>query len=136
MKKVDPIRGDCTRACIASLLELDIESIPNFIEYGSKWIAHFWEFLKEQKCEHHGTGWPKSENRPNGHILSESVNIDGYVIASVPSRTFKDVGHAVIMDLNGVVVHDPNPNKAWQYINVLDSKQLNNWMLIEKINNI
>jgi len=34
------------------------------------------------------------------------------------------------MDLTGLIVHDPNPNRAWENINVLESGELNNWMMI------
>ena len=36
------------------------------------------------------------------------------------------------MNLKGVVVHDPNPNKGWENINVLKSKELQHWMMIGK----
>lgn len=37
MKKVyqriiDPKKGDCFKCCIASLLELDYDEVPNFVE--------------------------------------------------------------------------------------------------------
>ena len=65
-------------------------------------------------------------------MLSESPNIDGFVMASVPSRTFKDVGHSVVMDLKGLIVHDPNPNRKWQDVNVLESGDLQHWIMISK----
>lgn len=130
---VDKMTGDCTRACIASILELDIESVPNFIEDGNAWFDRFWKFLKDHGYNYYGGGWPKGPDRPNGHILSESPNIDGFVVATVPSRTFDEIGHSVVMDLNGIVVHDPNPNKAWQDVNILKSGDLKHWMLIGPI---
>ena len=129
---IDAKRGDCTRACVASMLNLEIDAVPNFILYGEKWFKIFWPFMKALGYEYYGVGWPKGDKYPKGHILGESPNIDGYVIASVPSKTFDDVGHSVIINLEGLVVHDPNPNKAWQDINVLDSGELQHWMMIGK----
>ena len=52
------------------------------------------------------------------------------MIASVPSHSFEGLGHSVVMDINGLVVHDPNPNKAWEGINVLGTGDLKSWMMI------
>ena len=137
MKPVDQLIvsvqfGDCTRACIASVLELDINVVPNFITFGSGWFRYFWDYLKELGFGFHGTGFPIGEEYPRGHILSESPNVDGFVIASVPSKTFENIGHSVVMNLKGLIVHDPNPNKAWQDINDLESGDLQHWSMISK----
>jgi hypothetical protein len=125
--------GDCTRASLASILELPIDAVPNFMRFGQGWFRIFSHFLMSLDYEFLGTGWVKSKDRPCGHILSRSPNIKGYVIASVPSKSFPNSGHSVVVNLKGLVVHDPNPNKAWQNINVLKSKELQNWMMIGKI---
>ena len=135
MKPVDQIIiekefGDCTRACLASILEQPLDAIPNFIRYGDRWFKVFWPFINSLGYDYYGVGWPIGEEYPKGHVLKDEPNIDGYVIASVPSRTFEDTGHAVVMDLDGVVVHDPNPNKLWQDINILESGELLHWMMI------
>ena len=131
---VDEEFGDCTRACLASILDLNIDAVPNFIRFKGKWMRIFWAYIKALGYEFHGTGWPKMENSTNGHILEECPNIDGYVIASVPSKSFEGGGHSVVMDINGLVVHDPNPNKAWEGINVLETGDLQNWMMIGEEN--
>ena len=135
MKKVDQIivdrgRGDCFRACVVSIMELDINSVPNFIEQELNWFQYFWDFLNEKGYEYMGCGFPVSDDKPKGHVLSETINIDGYVIGTVNSRTFDDITHSVVIDLNGKVVHDPNPNKLWQDVNVLESGDLIHWMMI------
>ena len=129
---VSVIDGDCTRACLASMLDLPIDAVPNFARFGAGWFRIFWALLKALDYEYYGTGWVKGKDRPHGHILSRSPSIKGYVIASVPSKTFPNIGHSVVMNLKGVVVHDPNPNKLWEGINVKKSKELQNWMMIGK----
>lgn len=114
------------------MLELELDAVPNFIRFEQNYIKVMWGFLGALGCKFHGTGFPIGEEYPKGHVLSESPNIDGFVMASVPSRTFEHTGHSVVMDLNGVVVHDPNPNKAWQDINILESGDLKHWLMIEK----
>lgn len=123
---VDALTGDCTRACIASLFEIELDAIPNFITFGKDWFIPFWNYIKDSGYDFYGTGFPKTR------ILSESPNIDGFVMASVPSRTFKNVGHSVVMDLKGLIVHDPNPNRKWQDVNVLESGDLQHWIMISK----
>lgn len=132
---VDRLKGDCTRACLASLLELDIYLVPNFIELGGGWFDSFWKFLRDNGYKYYGTGWIKSDDRPYGQILYESPNIDGLVIASVPSKTFDNIGHSVIMNLDGLVIHDPNPNKAWEEINIINCG-LQHWMMIGKYDEV
>jgi len=128
------------RACIATMLDLEIDAVPNFIRFDSKrraktrtgWFEVFYSFLHALGYEYQGMQWPKNKDRPHGDYLKKSPNINGLVMATVPSRTFKDIGHSVVVNLKGIVVHDPNPNKLWQGINVLKSKDLQHWMMIQK----
>ena len=129
---VDVGFGDCTRACVASLLELELDAVPNFIRFGGHYARVMVAFLDSVGYKFWGTGFPIGGKYPRGDKLDETYNIDGYVMASVPSKTFKDIGHSVVMDLNGLVVHDPNPNKLWQDINVLETGDLQHWTLIER----
>lgn len=51
MKKVyqriiDPNKGDCFKCCIASLLELDYDEVPNFVEQ-EDWFGDAIDFCKE-----------------------------------------------------------------------------------------
>jgi len=125
--------GDCTRACLASILELPIDAVPNFIRFGKNWFSVFYSFLKVLGCEYFGTGFPISEDRPKGDKLEDTPNINGYVIGSVPSKNFKEMGHSVVINLKGKVVHDPSPKKQWQNVNVLKTKDLRHWMMIAKM---
>jgi len=137
MKKVDQSivdkgDGDCMRACVASILELDLCAVPHFMRIPEgKWFAVMSNFFWSLGYDYIGTGYPKKPDRERGHILSESPHIEGYVMASVPSRTFEGVSHSVIMNLDGKIVHDPNPNKKWQDVNVLESGDLEHWSMFE-----
>jgi len=103
------------------------------MRFGKNWFRVSSNFLRSLDYEFLGTGWVKSKDRPKGHILAKSPNVKGYVIASVPSRTLPNVGHSVVINMKGKVVHDPNPNKLWKNVNVLKSKKLQNWMMISKV---
>ena len=116
--------GDCTRACLASILELPIDAVPNFMRF-PKWFDVMQGFLRSLDYNCYGTGFPHS------HKIREYA-IKGFVIASVDSRTFKNTTHSVVVNSKGVCVHDPNPNLAWKGVNVVKTKALKHWLLIAK----
>lgn len=115
---VDKGKGNCMQAAIASLLELSLDEVPNFIEFDGKEKTssslELMKFLKEKGYDYcyinrredhgHGTEFLKKVAKFDG-------GISGFLYASVPSQTFKGVGHAVVIDLDLNVVHDPNPNQ-------------------------
>ncbi len=116
--------GDCQRAVLASLFHLDIDQVPNFRKYDNEtWFKVFWHFLLAIGWEYRGC-----TSKPTELLLEDSI--DGYFSASVKSKTFEGVTHAVILDMTGTVVHDPNPNKLWQGINVLESGEINDLYII------
>lgn len=136
MKPVDMISkhdpphsiGDCFRCCIASLLELPAEAVPHFMAddwgkdkdftwYGklNGWLAARGVVLLELgpiPDEFHGPKW------------FESIAAGGFdafhVMSGMSPRGFR---HSVVAR-NGVVVHDPHPDRTglvapgddgWQY---------------------
>jgi len=111
---VDKDHGNCEQAVIASLLELSLEEVPNFIEIDRT----------NQKFDETKIGWlhkrgfhacPINKSRHGVEELIKIAKFDGgyngYLYASVPSQTFEDVNHAVIVDTDLNIVHDPNPNQ-------------------------
>lgn len=87
-------RGDCLRACFCSLLELPPHALPCF----------------------HGDGWWERYHVALGAwgVYPLLVNCDGplrgFWIAEVPSPSWPEVTHAVVMR-NDRLVHDPSPAK-------------------------
>jgi len=154
--------GDCMRACIASLFELSIEQVPHFLRFdcnickrdvilnkqlaGNKSelgtinsFSMLWNFLRSLGWDYNGCGYPSYKNESSGVVpnqLNFEDSVDGYFYASVPSRTFENKTHSVIINQIGVVVHDPNPNKKWQGINILESKDLQYWYLLSRKNTV
>lgn len=119
MKKVDQSivcseDGDCQRAVIASVLELPLEEVPHFIREGDLWALRLMDFMAEQGYP--DIHWDAPESYPfRGHtfrgIMEYDGGWDGFFPASVPSQTFPDRFHAVVVDMDLKVVHDPNPNR-------------------------
>ena len=93
-------RGDCLMACVASILEVPLASLPamtNAHDDGS-----WWDVLM-------------ATLRERGHTVIYDDNTpafrpSGYHIAGGPSPR-GPWGHAVVA-LDGKVVHDPHPSRA------------------------
>ena len=132
MRKVDqqivcPETGDCARAVVASLLGLDLDQVPNFRRFPEdEWFNVFWYFLYSLGWEYVG------EAKPSKYVLLEEDSIDGFFDATVASKTFPEQKHAVILDMTGTVVHDPNPNKLWLGENVVESGELLSWFMFKR----
>jgi len=131
MKKVyqtiiDVGKGNCMQAAIASLFELELDDVPNFKEEPN-WVTSMFYFVQKYDYEIDGTFYNKTNGIWNGTLMSryqnrfESINdmegVNGYFYAVVYSPKYhmfaehpKDAPtHAVIIDKDFNVVHDPNP---------------------------
>ena len=115
--------GDCWRCCIASILELDADQVPNFVEgdvnpkFGDDSVDRAMRWLGER-----GIVLLKTRTGTPTHLFSWRTLPGAYAIASVPSQRFPGSGHAVIVQWQKDpenenitqlrVVHDPNPGNA------------------------
>ena len=99
---VDPQRGDCMAACVASILGLDRASeVPSFhARSGYEWLSLNELWLRYRHLSD-GQWWE------SGGVV-EPGWFPGYAVAHVDSQLFPGGGHAVVV-LDGVVVHDPSP---------------------------
>lgn len=127
--------GDCMRAILCTLLDKSISDIPNFLEYGDNWYEEMGNYLDKEGYTNGINLFNKNylrlcnpkehcftqEKYYNPRILTKSnlkkvFNFNGYYFASVLSPgyfNYKDGidghTHAVIIDSNCNIVHDPNP---------------------------
>lgn len=126
----DAGRGDCQRAAVASLFDLELEQVPHFRLYkDGQWFLVYYHFLMGIGYEFHGTSMAERHRDPARRNYD---SIDGFFLATVPSRTIDGARHSVIINEKGMVVHDPNPNKRWLGINVIESGELIHVDIIEK----
>ncbi len=103
-------RGDCWRACLASILEVDIETFPNW-EVKQDWDDYYWRILKILEK----IGYEYSSLTIQNTELQEleSPDTGNYIIAigKSPRAVQNDIiNHAVVWK-NGIV-HDPHPDKT------------------------
>jgi hypothetical protein len=97
-------QGNCLCACIASLLEIELDKIPYPVindqqEELNKWlIANYNLFLMSVSLN------------PDGKLPAAFK--DGYIIGC--GRSANDFMHAVLCR-NGRIVHDPSPDSGLTY---------------------
>jgi hypothetical protein len=93
-KILGPQKGDCFRACVASILEMDIDDLPNYHGYNwwNRWIAWGTKHGLVFECYYPDEVPPEAE----------------YVIAGPKSPRIPDITHAVVVK-NGKIVWDPHP---------------------------
>lgn len=118
--------GDCLRAATASLLELNITQVPHFILY-DEWANIYIHFLRFFNIEFEGTGRLCVRNP------AESDSIDGAIMATLPSLNYEGRTHSVLINVKGIVIHDPSNGKSWQGKNVIESGDLRSWHMLTQI---
>ena len=101
--------GNCGAACIASILEISIEDIPNFHGDDPKDADTYWSNICKW-CENKPF-MLVSFYIPNEYDAKEILK-DCWCIASglSPRRTEEWHRHAVVWR-NGEIVHDPHPSR-------------------------
>ena len=104
MQKVfDPRKGDCVRACLASVFELPVDEVPNFWEQTQD-PTEFWGLINEWLMENFGV-------RKIFLRYSEKTAdcLEGVLcIASGTSPRHTPGGHAVVW--RDGLLHDPHPS--------------------------
>lgn len=124
--------GNCMQAAVASLFDCELEEVPNFIEYKDGWFKPLYEFMIPRGYDYEGmlhnkvhsmlmnptsecfmkTKWHKPHMITRGKLYKEQ-GINELFLASVFSPklfTWADnVTHAVIIDKDYNILHDPNP---------------------------
>ena len=114
---VDKEHGNCMQAAVASLFDLELSEVPNFIEHGENWYNVFDDFIRKY-------GYEPNYISGNVHELYKIARFDngvnGYFYGVVNSQTFEGITHAVIVDRYLNVVHDPNPNQKALSLSIYD----------------
>lgn len=97
----DNISGNCLQACVASVLDLPIEKVPNFmLAPGVEWYDTFVDYMRGRgfyPIYLHPDVIERDGTRPYGYHLLQGKSPRG------------DYDH-VIVGLNGKPVHGPHPD--------------------------
>lgn len=123
---IDVKHGNCMQAVIASLFELPLDAVPHFKEEES-WFGSLYKFVQLYGYDIQGTLYNKTDGLISGTLLEkyadrftdikEMEGVKGYFYAGVYSPKYYQLSehrkdsatHAVIIDKNFNIVHDPNP---------------------------
>jgi len=130
---LEPPKGNCLAACVASLLELHLTEVPNFAEFdnwsqdkngkwvpesgdGSEWWKELGKFLKQRRLWALNLKVPSAEDVQAGKATWGGTFSSGdLAIATFPSPRF-DCGHCAVVDLStGEIVWDPHPEADQEY---------------------
>lgn len=95
--------GDCLRACIASILELPVGSVPNFWEQTQS-VRKFWMILNKWLSENYGCKCICMELAEGADYLVNGL------LCIAGGKTRRGGDHAVVWQ-DGVI-HDPHPSKT------------------------
>lgn len=97
----DSTIGDCFRACMATLLQLPPEVLPN--DFTPGWHSNWQHYLGQ-------FGLALS---PQNHS-KQPIWLGPPWIAAVKSLNFEGGTHAILMHRGGVVLFDPSPKKRYK----------------------
>lgn len=93
--------GDCFRACMATLLDLPPEVLPN--DFSPSWHLNWQHYLRQ-------FGIALSYSQPN----TGPIWLPDPWIATVRSLNYDGVHHAILVHQANVVYHDPSTKKRWK----------------------
>lgn len=124
---VDKGNGNCLQATIASLFDEELDDVPHFISYGEQWWDELCKYLNSKGYEvkdylYSPIFWGGDDGNivDEFHLdrLQEYEGVNGLFWASVSSPKYNPDGelsgttHAVLVDKNFNIVHDPNLDYA------------------------
>jgi hypothetical protein len=126
-------RGDCMRAAVASMLELEIDAVPHFMLHGDSWWTVYWGFFKSLGYDLVFVRTLRRGKFSREHLPTRKDLVNSSIVAVVPSKTFSNVNHVVLINSKGRVIHDPNPNKKYLGENVIKNQVLLGWDKLTRI---
>ena len=96
--------GNCMQAAIASLLELELNEVPNFKAAGKRALRNMIDFMRERGYSFVSLVRPKHGLR----CISSEIGVNGYFFAVVRSRVNDGGHHAVVIDRECNIVNPVN----------------------------
>lgn len=116
--KFGGVEGNCMAACVASILDLPLREVPNFVALGRQWFAGFYNFM-----QNHGFEvicyWMDGVDPETGVEFRRQLDWDNmpeylkdlhpYHMTCGPAA--RGFSHATV-GWRDQIVHDPHPSKA------------------------
>lgn len=116
--------GDCVRACVATILDLDAEDVPHFYHdnpTGEVGMERMREWLRERGLAPFVTGYPPDP-------LAEVLGYMNTVNPHVPYMLFGGTGDGdhVVVCIGGKIVHNP----AWYGCSIIEPPSIGHWQVV------
>lgn len=114
------ILGNCYQACLASVLGIPLDTVPHFVALhgpeqlgaGPIWWAEARRWIRREHDRDLAMFDITPEHpTPCSMYAGEPADWQAFGIGSVPSPR-GPFEHAVVVNLDGDVVHDPHPSRA------------------------
>ncbi len=141
MKKIDQTlicgdKGNCMQATLSTLFGKELSETINVMDYcQNSWFDALLEWLdKSTDYIYSGVVNAHEDSAETIKALQSIYAINGLFYGAVKSKNFKGETHAVIIDRNGVVIHDPNPDRKWLGVNAARNNELIYWYRFEPKN--
>ena len=90
----DDKNANCLQACLASLLDKDLEDVPNFMTFKKKWWDALELYLNQQGYD---VGYIEPNNPPK----------DGSIY--ITSLEYPCGARHAVLTQNQIIIHDPSP---------------------------
>ena len=130
---IDGKNGDCIRAAVASIFELLPEQVPHFKLYEREWMNIYIHFLMAMGYSWNGNCHLHTKLAKEEFLAGKYADVKSYYIANAPSKTFAGLRHIVVVNKEGVVEHDPNPNGLWLGENLLNQESMCSIDILKRI---
>ena len=115
---ISPVNGNCLAACVASILEVSLDEVPQHIQ-DKNYFLDLSHYLESKGYEFSGDAWKGhpvydhlilGRKYDNDRLICEGVfpGVNGFFIVSGQSPRFENCHHAVVWNKWGLV-HDPVP---------------------------
>ena len=101
MNKIYQNSNNCLQCCISTIYDYNLNNIPDFSKNPIKWINKLKTFFKKEFDINVYFEY-------NINNLSNEKLLNNYFICVIPSIYIKDGSHAVVIDENLNIIHDPN----------------------------
>lgn len=118
-QNITGVNGNCMQATIASLLEVDLNCVPNFKLAGKRALRDLIEYMKIHGYSFVRLVTPKTDLKS----ISSEVGVNGYFFAIVRSLVNDGGHHAVVIDRNCNIVHPVN--KKYDGITEFEKRSVN-----------
>jgi len=120
-KIVDSNNNDSLRVCLCSLLELEVDDVPDFakihgsitIDENGRFNMYGWFDVFTDQVILTGSSFRNKLSGIELRRLHEYEGVDGLFIARVPSPKYwisDKLTHVILINKHFEVIHDPNPN--------------------------